>query len=75
MRKILKVVKVADASQADRIGIKTDDRIVSYNGARIATNTEFSNAVFRAKEKRLENIEITLYRNGDEQKLNASTEP
>lgn len=75
MRKALVVSAVKSGSQGENLGIKEGDIITSYNETAIFSNNELSTAVWKAKNKNLENIQIVLTRKGEEINLIASLEP
>ena len=75
MRKELKVSTVTEGSQADQLGIQSGDILVSYNGTAVYSNLDLSNAVFNAKNKKIENLELVILRNGSEVRLRATLEP
>ena len=52
MKKALKVSTVTEGSQADQLGIKIGDILVSYNATKIYSNLDLSNAVYKAKNQK-----------------------
>lgn len=75
MNKGLKVTKVNVNSLGKQLGILEDDLLVSYNNKEISTSIDLSNAMFLAKEKGANNVDIVLLRDEKELRMSAAPEP
>lgn len=75
MKNILKVKFINENSHAEHIGIRLNDTIISYNGEKIFTSMDFSDAVLHARDAKKEEVEIIILRDKKEIPLTCSTEP
>lgn len=68
----LRVSTVKHGSQAEQLGIKVGDYLISYNGVPVSSNPELSNAVFAAKNEGVETTAVVILRDGEKLIFEAS---
>jgi len=73
--KNLIVTEISPDSQAEKLGIKIGDIIVSYDGASISSDNDLSMAISRAKQHKKDHAEVVILRNGKKGKLKVTLEP
>jgi len=66
MNRVLKVGFVDDGSQAEVLGIRVGDILLSYDGTLLSSSLGLENAVYHAKEAGKETVTIVVLRNGSE---------
>ena len=66
MEKLLKVEFVERGSQAESLGIRAGDVVVSYDGTPVSTSVQLTSAVSRARDLGKEVVPIRILRNGSE---------
>jgi hypothetical protein len=71
----LKVSLIKTGSQAEQLGIKVGDFIISYNKVPVCSNLELSNAVLVAKKTGFALAEIVVARVGQHLNFEATLEP
>lgn len=74
MSKKLKVLSIQKGTQAEKLGIKVGDLVVSYNGKPVSSNTDLSGVIGEAKEAAVESAVLVVSRNGQEISLQVSLE-
>ncbi|MCF6267093.1 MAG: PDZ domain-containing protein [Desulfuromusa sp.] len=71
----LKVSEISSGSQAEKLGIKKGDVIVSYDGTPTLSNQELSVAISKAKNQKKEHAEIVIFRDGKKWKIKVTFDP
>ena len=69
MDRVLKVEFVDGGSQAESLGIRAGDILVSYDGTPLSSSLGLENAVYLAKEAEKDKVGIVVLRNGTEMVL------
>ena len=74
MSKKLKVLSIHKGTQAEKLGIKVGDLVVSYNGKLVSSNTDLSSVISEAKEAAVESVILVVSRKGQEMSLQVTLE-
>jgi hypothetical protein len=74
MKTFLRVIEVQPGSQAEKLGIKPDDLLISYNGSTLSRREDLHEAIGRSAAAGRDENEIVLRRGSDERSVNATTE-
>lgn len=74
MSKKLKVLSIQKGTQAEKLGIKVGDLIVSYNGKLVSSNADLSSVISEAKETAVESVILVVSRKDQEMSLQVSLE-
>lgn len=71
----LKVSEITPGSQAERVGFRIGDIIISYEGDPVLSNSELSVAIAGAKSQKKEHAEVVLFRDGKKGKIKVTLDP
>lgn len=74
MKTFLRVLEVHPGSQAEKLGIKPDDLVISYNGSILSRREDLHEAIGRSAAAGRDANEIVLRRGSDERSVTATTE-
>jgi len=75
MKPIVRIHELENGGQAEQLGMKSGDIIVSYNGLAISTVKELTKAIMEARDSSTEDVSILVNRSGHILNLSASTIP
>ena len=75
MKPFLRVIEVHPGSQAEKLGIKPDDLLISYNGTMLSKREDLHDAIAKSSATGRDENEIVLLRGSDEISVKATIAP